>query len=122
MSEQQPDPPRLSPLPARLAVYGVLVVVAVGSIWLIDARAMERQQAFRDEMPPSEMRLIYDAARAALAEREPELADRVRPRWPPIERDENRWRVRFEPLRDDGPRAFVDVEPVTHQVLRIRSR
>ena len=115
------NPSRLSPLPVRLAVYGVLVALAVGSIWLIDARAIERQERYRAEMPPSEMRLIYDAARAALAEREPELADRVRPRWPPTQRNDH-WRVRFEPRDGRSPRASVEIEPVTHHVLRIRSR
>ncbi|MEX0887328.1 MAG: hypothetical protein WD009_12910 [Phycisphaeraceae bacterium] len=47
MSESKSKFP-LSPLPVRLLVYALLLGVALASIWLIDGRAMQRQQEFRD--------------------------------------------------------------------------
>ena len=38
---------QLDPLPKRLIVFGVLVAIAVASIWLLDRRAMQRQQEMR---------------------------------------------------------------------------
>lgn len=38
---------QLDPLPKRLIVFGVLVAIAVASIWLLDRRAMKRQQEMR---------------------------------------------------------------------------
>ena len=41
--------PGLAPLPVRLAVFAVMVVIALGAIWLIDRRAMERMIEFENE-------------------------------------------------------------------------
>jgi len=43
-----PDSPgALAPLRTRLLVFAVLVVIALGSIWLIDRRAMSRMQQYQ---------------------------------------------------------------------------
>lgn len=51
----EPSATKLSPLRKRLLVFAVLVVIALGSIWLIDRRAMERmrehEQQQRSVMP-----------------------------------------------------------------------
>ena len=36
-----PDPAPLSPLPVRLAVWLVLLVLALACVWLLDDRAMQ---------------------------------------------------------------------------------
>jgi hypothetical protein len=40
---------KLDPLPKRLAVFAVLIAIAVASIWLIDKRAIQRQQEMRQQ-------------------------------------------------------------------------
>jgi len=42
---------QLDPLPKRLAIFAVLVMIAVASIWLIDQRAMQRQREMRQQYP-----------------------------------------------------------------------
>jgi hypothetical protein len=39
----------LDPWPKRVAVFAVLVAIAVASIWLIDARAMHRQRRMQQQ-------------------------------------------------------------------------
>jgi len=41
---RQNEPDRLSPWPIRIAVYLVLITLAIVSIWLIDTRAMQQIQ------------------------------------------------------------------------------
>ncbi len=43
----------MSPLPVRLIVFVVLVLIALGAIWLIDRRAMSRQAEFEAQHTPS---------------------------------------------------------------------
>ncbi|MEX0653717.1 MAG: hypothetical protein WD534_06510 [Phycisphaeraceae bacterium] len=104
----------LAPVPVRVLVYLVLVLVGVGSIWLIDRRAMTRMaqtQAVATLPADVARQSVQRMAEAHLAQRYGERADDLFA-LVPLQENRLRWTVLFIPPTQPGdppPRHTLEV-------------